>query len=308
MLRTGLSQIDGRLHLLRLRNFAACWLRQNDAALSVFESGAVNNHESGKGIMSKPTNAKRSQCHGRPRSSDGHQPSPIDAKALTATCVHCKLRISNVLGAWLLSPGESLRPQPEKQYVLIDAAGQIANCDRCGAMMRVADRRNKDSHPFKLAEKPKGVCANCAVTHCLYNTYPINWQIDEAGPELLLTPGLREAFLSCGMLDHCDLNIDEVNWSQVVANWSLPVKHQKSPTNPYKMGDSPKSHLKPKTEETPDDPFTEKWRSIFSKHVTPNGWPSDVVLTGDQAKEFMEESGLKAALEGAEKRGDKWVN
>jgi hypothetical protein len=76
------------------------------------------------------------------------------------------------------------------------------------------------------------------MTEFLYNTYPVNMQIDEAGPELLLKPGIAEAFVSSGLLDECDMDIEEVNWRCVVQNWKLPVKIKKSALNPYRMGDS----------------------------------------------------------------------
>jgi hypothetical protein len=75
------------------------------------------------------------------------------------------------------------------------------------------------------------------MTQFLYNTYPVNMQIDQAGPDLLLKPGITEAFIACGLLDGCDLNIEEVNWRCVVMNWNLPVRIQKSGKNPYRMGD-----------------------------------------------------------------------
>ncbi len=123
---------------------------------------------------------------------------------------------------------------------MIDFTRPMTKCERCGQLIALAaERRNEDSHPFRLAKIPQGVCANCVMTQFLYNTYPINMQIDEAGPELLLRPGIREACLSSGLLVHSDLNIDEVDWGQVVANWDLPVKIQKNGMNPYRMGESP---------------------------------------------------------------------
>ncbi len=123
---------------------------------------------------------------------------------------------------------------------IIDFTRPMTKCERCGKLIALAaERRNEDSYPFRLAKVPKGVCANCVMTQFLYNTYPINMQIDEAGPELLLKPGIREAFLSSGLLAHSDLNIDEVDWERVVANWDLPVKIQRSGMNPYRMGESP---------------------------------------------------------------------
>jgi len=120
--------------------------------------------------------------------------------------------------------------------------GAVASCERCGKKIQVAAARREDAELFRLAKELKGVCADCVMTQFLYNTYPINMQLDEAGPELLLKPGIREAFVSCGILDRGDLKIDEIDWQRVVDNWDLPVPiNKKDPRNPYRMGESPRA-------------------------------------------------------------------
>ncbi len=113
--------------------------------------------------------------------------------------------------------------------------GAIANCDRCGALMRLAAKRNEKSMPFKLAKVPKGLCANCVVTEFLYNTYPVNEQLDRSGPQILLVPHMRQAFAP--ILKNCDMSVDEIDWPTIVRNWSLPVKTKRGPRNPYTMGE-----------------------------------------------------------------------
>ena len=123
---------------------------------------------------------------------------------------------------------------------MLDFTRPMTKCERCGQLIALdAERRNEDSRPFRLAKVPKGVCANCVMTQFLYNTYPINMQIDEAGPQLLLNPLIRDAFLMSGLLANSDLKIDEISWEAVVKNWDLPVKIIKSGMNPYRMGESP---------------------------------------------------------------------
>src|SRR5436853_4724804 len=109
--------------------------------------------------------------------------------------------------------------------------GAIANCDRCGVRVQVA-ARSRESWPFRLATVPQGLCANCAVTTFLYNTYPINMQLDESGLQLLLQPGMRQAFAY--MIPNCDMSDSEINWEIVVENWHLPVVEHLGPTNPYR--------------------------------------------------------------------------
>lgn len=119
-----------------------------------------------------------------------------------------------------------------------ETPGAIANCERCGRKLRVAAQRREASAPFKLSKNIKGFCPECVMTQFLYNTYPINMQIDEAGPQVLLNPLIRDAFLMSGILDGCDMSIEEINWHYLVENWSLPVKIQKTGLNPYRMGES----------------------------------------------------------------------
>jgi len=128
----------------------------------------------------------------------------------------------------------------------LDFTKPMTKCESCGRLIVLAaeSARHEGSHPFRLAKVPKGVCANCVMTQFLYNTYPINMQIDESGPELLLNPLIREAFQRCGLLNHCDLNIDEVNWAEVVKNWKLPVEIHKDGRNPYRMGESPRAQAR----------------------------------------------------------------
>jgi hypothetical protein len=110
-----------------------------------------------------------------------------------------------------------------------------ANCERCGVLMRLAEKRNEKSMPFKLARIPKGLCANCVVTEFLYNTYPVNEILDRSGPQILLVPHMRNAFAP--ILQDCDMGVDEINWALIVQNWSLPVKTKRGARNPYSMGE-----------------------------------------------------------------------
>ncbi len=130
---------------------------------------------------------------------------------------------------------------------------QLANCDRCGRQLQVATTRKETSKPFRKSLVPKGLCPECVVTQFLYNTYPVNMIIDEAGPELLLKGGVTgwcdpnvpagvsfaaQAMVAAGIMNQCEMDIREVDWQRVVDNWNLPVKIRKSSTNPYRMGEA----------------------------------------------------------------------
>jgi hypothetical protein len=141
----------------------------------------------------------------------------------------------------LACAGERKRTIFEDQkphYDTIKDAGLVAKCSRCGVPVKVATARRADAEILRLSKTTDGVCANCAVTQFLYNTYPANSIIDERGPEMLLSPGIGEAFISSGLMDRADMDIREVDWKAVVANWDLPVKIAKDPRNPYRMGEA----------------------------------------------------------------------
>lgn len=124
--------------------------------------------------------------------------------------------------------------------------GSDANCDRCGRPLQLTPSTNPMPQ-LRRASAPKGVCPDCAITQFLYNTYPPNMQIDEAGPELLLKPGIPQVFAQFLKAVGCDLTVEEINWQRVVDNWYLPVEIAKDPRNPYRMGESPRAK-RPKTQ------------------------------------------------------------
>jgi len=126
-------------------------------------------------------------------------------------------------------------------YMLATRDGSMhCSCQRCGRACRVAGPFKEKAEMFRRSRSPQGLCSDCVMTEFLYNTYPINMQIDEAGPELLLKPGVGEAFMQSMILERGDLTIEEISWERIVANWELPVKVSKDSRNPYRMGDERK--------------------------------------------------------------------
>ena len=78
------------------------------------------------------------------------------------------------------------------------------------------------------------------MTQFLFETYPINWIIDERGPEMLLNAEfMRMAFIQCGLMEHCpDMDIRQIDWRRLVDNWNLPVKVKGGARNLYRMGEA----------------------------------------------------------------------
>ena len=108
------------------------------------------------------------------------------------------------------------------------------NCERCGRRCRVAGKRNPKAEMLRASAVPKGYCANCAATEWLMNTYPINLQFDESGPEMLRHPQIQEQFADIMRTAKADASPDEIDWDWVIANWELPVQIAKgNPRNPY---------------------------------------------------------------------------
>lgn len=135
--------------------------------------------------------------------------------------------------------GEQRKDAVKAAWESIPNADQVAKCSRCGVAVKVASHRRSNAEILRLSKTTTGVCANCAVTEFLYNTYPANSIIDERGPEMLLHPQVGEAFVQSGLMGRADMDIREVNWQTVVANWYLPVKVAKNnPRNPYRIGDA----------------------------------------------------------------------
>ena len=91
---------------------------------------------------------------------------------------------------------------------------------------------------LRASAVPNGVCANCSVTEFLMNSYPLNMQLEEYGPEILLHPGMTEQFAPLMEVNKAQARPEEIDWQTVVRNWHLPVKVRRSPTNPWSPGEA----------------------------------------------------------------------
>lgn len=115
---------------------------------------------------------------------------------------------------------------------------KTCSCKRCGVKCRVTGPASPEATLLRLSEEPKGVCVNCCVTEFLMNSYPLNMQLEDYGPEILLHPGMTEQFTPLMQVHHAQANPEEINWELVVRNWHLPVKVKRGPTNPWSPGDA----------------------------------------------------------------------
>lgn len=96
------------------------------------------------------------------------------------------------------------------------------NCERCGARCRVAGPGNPKAKMLRRSAKPAGFCVNCATHQWLLNTYPVNIQLAESGPSILLHPQVRELFADIMRAGNADAKPDEINWNLMCENWELP--------------------------------------------------------------------------------------
>lgn len=117
--------------------------------------------------------------------------------------------------------------------------GETCNCKRCGVKCRVTATQKSEAHHLRRNTVPEGMCANCAVSEWLANTYPINMILEESkrGPSILLIPAMQEQFAEL-ILKDSDLTPEEIDWQLVVDNWNLPMKVKCRPTNPHRPGDT----------------------------------------------------------------------
>lgn len=131
-------------------------------------------------------------------------------------------------------------------------------CDRCGAKLCIDPRMGSLATMLKRAKAAKGYCVHCAVHDWLRHTYPINIQLAESGPAILLHPQIRQLFGEIMRGQHADAHLDEINWNLIVENWELPWSEpmRTLPTNPVTQEelDDIKSGKRPGLSSAPPPP------------------------------------------------------
>jgi len=86
-----------------------------------------------------------------------------------------------------------------------------ANCERCGAQLKVDAVPGSKATMLRRSKVPKGLCVNCAAHNWLRNTYPPNIQLAESGPKILLYPQFQEQFAKLMKYKFADASPDEID-------------------------------------------------------------------------------------------------
>lgn len=107
------------------------------------------------------------------------------------------------------------------QETLFDKAGS-ANCERCGAQLKVDAVPGSNAKMLRRSKEPKGLCVNCAIHDFLRHTYPPNILLAQSGPKVLLIPHIQKQFAEIMLAGFADAQPDEIDWNRIVDNWELP--------------------------------------------------------------------------------------
>jgi hypothetical protein len=168
----------------------------------------------------------------------------------------------------------------EAKDLSVTKVQQVAFCDRCGRMLRVAGPHNPDARMLVRAKEPHGYCINCATHDWLRNTYPVNMQLAEKGPRILLYPHIRELFGYLLQTANADAKLDEINWNLIVENWELPFPDKVKP-----------SGMNPVTQRDLDDLAAGKKKAFGNWPREPDPLPGVQTITswaGDQLRRALD--------------------
>ena len=113
------------------------------------------------------------------------------------------------------------KAKQQEQFAFAGAGGTCA-CGRCGAPCRVNPTPNSTAKMLKRADRPKGLCLNCAVHNVLRNLYPANLILARSGPQGLALPHVQRQFFTIARMAGTDARLEEIDWQAIIANWELP--------------------------------------------------------------------------------------
>lgn len=123
--------------------------------------------------------------------------------------------------------------KPQKQLMFAAIGGACA-CGRCGAPCQVNPVPGSKAKWLKAADKPQGLCINCAVHDHVRRLYPTNLILAQSAGRTLLDPGAQRLFWDLAVMHGVDAKFEDVDWGAIVAKWDLPFpsKLRRSAQNP----------------------------------------------------------------------------
>ncbi len=99
-----------------------------------------------------------------------------------------------------------------------------ASCVRCGKLCR-KERGNPEARLLRHTTSDSGYCATCAATEFLQGLDAISDRFpgrEPFDPECFRLPHVQAQFGAILRGGNADAKPDEIDWSAVIANWSLP--------------------------------------------------------------------------------------
>jgi hypothetical protein len=127
------------------------------------------------------------------------------------------------------------KPKKHNQEQFVFAAvGSSCFCGRCGRPYKVNPVPGSQATMLKCADRPKGLCINCAVHNELRHLYPANLILARSGPKALVVPDMQQEFFEICRHAGTDARFEEIDWQAIIANWELPfsTRLKRTATNP----------------------------------------------------------------------------
>jgi len=99
---------------------------------------------------------------------------------------------------------------------------QELKCVRCGRICQSGETNNPDARPFRRARS--GLCPDCAVTNFLLcpELEALRIGLLREGIKTLKNPNIQAQFAEILRVGGSEMNPDEIDWDNVIAQWNLP--------------------------------------------------------------------------------------
>jgi len=108
------------------------------------------------------------------------------------------------------------------------------SCVRCGERCRKR-QGNPDARLLRHTTSDSGYCATCAATEFLQGLDVITYRAPGRkpfDPECFRLPHVQAQFGAVLLAGNADAKPDEIDWSLLIANWSLPFPRKRKKENP----------------------------------------------------------------------------